>query len=41
LRLFCIHEGKLILLHDYVKKTQATPDDAPDLAMMRKKEIEW
>jgi phage-related protein len=38
--LFCIHNGQLVLLHGFVKKTQKTPDDDLDLAMKRKKEIQ-
>jgi phage-related protein len=38
--LLCIHNGQLLLLHAFVKKTQKTPDDDLDLAMKRKKEIE-
>jgi phage-related protein len=38
--LFCIHDGQLVLLHGFVKKTRKTPDEDLDLAMKRKKEIE-
>jgi phage-related protein len=37
--LFCIHEGKMVLLHSFVKKTQKTPDADLELAMKRKKEV--
>lgn len=38
--LFCIHDGKMVLLHGFVKKTQKTPDEEMDKARKRKKEIE-
>jgi phage-related protein len=37
--LFCIHEGTMVLLHGFIKKTQKTPDADLELAMKRKKEI--
>ncbi len=37
--LFCIHEGRMVLLHAFIKKTQKTPDADLELAMKRKKEI--
>lgn len=37
--LFCIHGGKMVLLHGFIKKTQKTPDGDLELAMKRKKEI--
>ena len=37
--LFCVHEGRMVLLHGFVKKTQKTPDADLNLAMKRKKEI--
>ena len=37
--LFCIHEGRMVLLHAFIKKTQKTPDTDLDLAVKRKKEI--
>jgi phage-related protein len=37
--LFCIQEGRMVLLHAFIKKTQKTPDTDLDLAMKRKKEI--
>ncbi len=37
---FCIHDGQLVLLHGFVKKTPKTPDEDLELAMKRKKEIE-
>lgn len=38
--LFCTAQGRLVLLHGFVKKTQATPKADLDLAKARKKEIE-
>lgn len=38
--LFCLHDGRMVLLHGFVKKTQKTPDIDLDLAVKRKKEIE-
>jgi phage-related protein len=38
--LFCVHGGRMVLLHGFIKKTQQTPDRDLDLAMTRKKEIE-
>ena len=37
--LFSIHEGRMVLLHAFIKKTQKTPDTDLKLAMKRKKEI--
>jgi phage-related protein len=37
--LFCIHEGRMVLLHAFIKKTQKTPDTDLELAVKRKKEI--
>jgi phage-related protein len=37
--LFCIHEGRMVLLHAFIKKTQKTPDADLELATKRKKEI--
>jgi phage-related protein len=37
--LFCIHDGRMVLLHAFVKKTQKTPEMDLDLAIKRKKEI--
>jgi phage-related protein len=37
--LFCEHEGKMVLLHAFIKKTQKTPAGDLELAMKRKKEI--
>lgn len=37
--LFCIEDGRMILLHGFIKKTQKTPKEALDLAKKRMKEI--
>ena len=37
--LFCEHEGKMVLLHAFIKKTRKTPASDPELAIRRKKEI--
>lgn len=38
--LFCIHEGTMVLLHGFVKKTRKTPDTDLAAALKRKKEVE-
>jgi len=38
--LFCLHAGKLVALHAFVKKTQATPAGELALARQRMKELE-
>jgi phage-related protein len=37
--LFSLHEGRMVLLHGFVKKTQKTPAADLELALKRKKEI--
>ena len=37
--LFCVQDGKMVLLHGFIKKTQTTPKADLDLAIKRKKEI--
>ncbi len=37
--IFCVHDGRMVLLHAFVKKTQKTPDADLDLATKRKKEF--
>jgi phage-related protein len=37
--LFCTHDGRMVLLHAFIKKTQKTPASDLDLATKRKKEI--
>jgi phage-related protein len=36
----CFHEGVLVALSSFIKKTQKTPDDEMELAKRRKKEVE-
>lgn len=38
--LFCFHNGKMVLLHGFIKKSQQTPKPDLDLAKKRKKEVE-
>ncbi|NJL09525.1 MAG: type II toxin-antitoxin system RelE/ParE family toxin [Calothrix sp. SM1_7_51] len=38
--LFCIHEGYMVLLHGFIKKTQKTPKQELDLALERKQQVE-
>jgi phage-related protein len=37
--LFIIKDGRMVLLHAFIKKTQKTPHADRDLALKRKKEI--
>jgi phage-related protein len=37
--LLCLHEGGLVALHGFIKKTQKTPDDELALARKRQKEL--
>ena len=37
--LFCVHDGRMVLLHAFIKKTQKTPPADLALAIKRKKEI--
>ena len=37
--LFCIADGAMVLLHAFIKKTQATPSTDLDLARKRMKEL--
>ena len=37
--LLCLHEGVLVALHGFIKKTQKTPDDELALARKRQKEL--
>jgi phage-related protein len=37
--LFCIHERQMVLLHGFIKKTQATPRRELDLALARKRAL--
>lgn len=38
--LFCFHDGKMVLLHGFIKKSQKTPKPDLDLAKKRKREVE-
>ena len=38
--LFCIHQGHMVLLHGFIKKTQQTPENDLDVAVRRQKEVE-
>jgi phage-related protein len=38
--IFCFHQGELVVLNGFVKKTQQTPRNELDLALDRKKELE-
>lgn len=38
--LFCIDDGRMVLLHSFIKKAQRTPQAEIELAMKRKSEIE-
>ena len=37
--LFCLHDGVLVALHGFIKKTQKTPDEEIALARKRQKEL--
>jgi phage-related protein len=37
--LFCVHEGRMVLLHAFLKKTQRTPMADRNLAVMRMREL--
>lgn len=36
---FCINDGRMVLLHAFIKKTQKTPDADLEIAAKRRKEI--
>jgi phage-related protein len=38
--LICLHHGRLVALHGFIKKTRATPEDDLWLARKRQKELE-
>jgi len=38
--LFCLVDGKIVVLHGFIKKTQQTPDGDLKLARRRKREFE-
>jgi len=37
--LFCVHGGRMVLLHAFIKKTQKTPEADMNLASKRKKDL--
>jgi phage-related protein len=37
--IFTLHEGRMWLLHGFIKKTQKTPGSDIDIARKRKKEV--
>ena len=37
--IFCVHDGQMVLLHAFMKKTQTTPKGDLELAIRRMKEI--
>lgn len=37
--LLCFHEGVIVVLHGFIKKTQKTPPDDLELAKKRKREV--
>ena len=38
--LFFVHQGHIVLLHGFIKKTQQTAEEELDLAVKRQKEVE-
>lgn len=38
--LLCFHEGVIVALHGFIKKTRTTPDEDMAIARQRKKEVE-
>lgn len=38
--LFCVFDGRMVLLHGFIKKTQKTPQTDLDLALERKRQLE-
>lgn len=37
--LFCIHDGHMVLLHGFIKKTQRTPEHELDIAVARQRGV--
>jgi phage-related protein len=37
--LFCINDGRMVVLHGFIKKTRKTPQSDLNLALKRKREI--
>jgi len=38
--LICVHDGRLVALHGFIKKTKTTPDNDLELARKRQKDVE-
>jgi phage-related protein len=38
--IFCAAQGRMVLLHGFIKKTQKTPQSELDLARTRQKEVD-
>jgi phage-related protein len=38
--MFCVHDGRMVLLHGFIKKSQKTPISELDVAVKRKKALE-
>ena len=38
--IFCMHDGELVALHGFIKKTRKTPKGDVDLAAKRQKELD-
>ncbi|HEX8212953.1 MAG TPA: type II toxin-antitoxin system RelE/ParE family toxin [Longimicrobium sp.] len=38
--LFCFADGQMVLLHGFIKKSEKTPKEEPELARKRKREME-
>jgi len=38
--IFCVQDGTIVLLHGFIKKTRATPEQELDLAKRRKREVQ-
>jgi phage-related protein len=38
--LFSVHQGRILILHGFIKKTQKTPDEDLALARRRKREFD-
>jgi phage-related protein len=37
--MFCVEDGRIVVLHGFVKKSQKTPE--PDMALARKRKKEF
>jgi phage-related protein len=37
---FCVHEGRMVLLHGFIKKPQKTPPSGLNVAIKRKRALE-